>query len=378
MTDTLWSLPGPSGLAATLGDTIRGGASCALVAPDPLRSSEEWVTEACTAADVFVEMVPAEPGRPPAAVVADQFGTDWEPGPGAVAALARSGVFASRVVGLALPASDPAWAAFAAAFLAALPAIPGPDRPQLLIFCGPADLDAFRAQRLPLSELWWWGTVGRLDTTVAAARALGEAADPVTVSCVTEVCGFDLGFVDVMAQYWDGNLACLLDLAAGHGRPPAAVTEWSTLAGAASSRVPAARFRDDWDRGLVDVWERYDPFIAPGALPEEGRTEALKARLWRGQLRELMPLVDEERARLETWARNGPIAERQLTYPIEIGFLRRLLHYDPALRPRTTYTRRQAATWLRDTRNTLAHRDIVARADIAEGLALLDDDRRDR
>lgn len=378
MTDGLWSLPGPARLAATVGNALFGGSSCVVVAPAPLRSNEDWVAAACEATGIDIAQVSADPGRPPAAVVADHFDVDWSPGPGAVSALARSDRFAGRIVGLALPPGEPDWADFAAEFLVALPAINKMDRPQLLVFCGPDDLGAFRAQRLPLTQRWWWGTVGRLDTTVAAVRALGEHADPVTVSCITEVCGFDLGFVDVLAQTWDGSLTCLLELVDERGSGEAAVEEQSTLTGAATSASPAARLRGDWDRGLVDAWERYEPFVAPAAVPTAARAEVLRTRLWRGQLRELMPLVDEERARLETWARSGAIAEKNVTFPIEIGYLTKLLHTDPALSRRTSSSRRQAAVWLRDTRNTLAHREVVAPGDIADGLALLDADRGKR
>lgn len=377
MTDDVWSLPGPARRAAATGSALLGGASCAIVAPSALRGNDEWLAAAIEATGAYVDLVPVDPTRPPAAVVADHFGTDWAPGPGAVHALARSDPFAGRIVGLTLPAANSDWAHFAADFLAALPAVTDTSsRPQLLVFCGPDELAIFRSQRLPVTEMWWWGTIGRLDTIVAATRLLGETADPVLVSCITEVCGYDIRFAATLAQQWDGSLNCLLDLVADQPGPAATVDERSTLAGRGGSVSPPARFREDWDRGLIDAWERYEPFIAPTALPGDVRADVLRTRLWRGQLRELMPLVDEERARLETWMRGGPIAQKNVTFPIEIGSLTHLLHTDPAVRPRTTATRRQAAAWLQTARNALAHRDIVTPADIADGLALLDRDRR--
>lgn len=376
MIDGLWSLPGPARLAASIREALCGGGSCAVVAPAPLRGDGHWVFGAAEAADVDIDHVPIEGGRPPAAVLADHCGAVWRPGAGLVSELARHEVFAGRIVGLALPADAPDWAAFTASFLTALPAIPEPERPQLLVFCGPDDLAEFRRQRLPLTERWWWGTVGRIDTTVAAVRALGDGVNSVTVSCITEVCGHDLSFVEVLAERWDGGLQRLIDLTDEIAGPAATVEERSSLASMVHGTSPARNLLSDWDLGLVNAWERYEPFIAPGALPEQARAEMLRTRVWRGQLRELMPLVDEERARLAAWVQSGLSEGRNGSHPIEIGYLTKLLRTHPALKGQTSSTRLRAATWLRDTRNTLAHRDIIAPTDIDEGLRLLDADRR--
>lgn len=376
MTTDIWSLPGPARLASSIGDALRDGGSCAVVAPARVRREGHWVFGAADAADVGVDHVEIEAARPPAAVFADHCGATWMPGPGMVTELARHEVLAGRIIGLTLPPRTPEWAAFTAAFLTALPAIPEQDRPQLLVFCGPDDLSKFRSQRLPITERWWWGAVGRLDTTIAASQALGDRADPVMVACITEVCGYDLTFVDTLAQSWDGSLDGLLNIVKGAAEPEATVEESSSLSGTLAGVFPPPRLQSDWDRGVANAWERYEPFIAPTAVPERHRTEVLRNRVWRGQLRELMPLVDEERARLEAWARSGPITERNVSYPIEIGYLTKLVYDDPSLRRRSSHLRRRAAAWLRDTRNTLAHRDIVSPADISEGLSLLDADRR--
>lgn len=377
MTTDIWSLPGPARLASSIGDALRDGGSCAVVAPARVRREAHWVFGAADAADIGVDQVEIEAGRPPAAVFADHCGATWMPGPGMVTDLARHEVLAGRVIGLTLPPEAPEWAAFTADFLTALPAIPEQDRPQLLVFCGPDDLSKFRSQRLPITERWWWGVVGRLDTTIAAFHALGDRADSVMAACITEVCGYDLAFVDALAQSWDGSLNELLDIVKGAEEPEATVEESSSLSGTAAGVSPPPRLHGDWDRGVADAWERYEPFITPTAVPERGRAEVLRNRVWRGQLRELMPLVDEERARLEAWARSGPTTERCVSYPIEIGYLTKLMNEDQNLRRRSGHLRRQAAAWLRNTRNTLAHRDIVSPDDIAEGLALLDADRRE-
>jgi len=378
VSEGVWSLPGPSRLASAVGHALFGGASCAVVAPAPLRGNEDWVAAACEATEVDTVQVPVFADRPPAAVVAAHFEAKWTPGPGGVSELARSDQLAGRIIAVALPPGDAAWAEFTASFLAALPAISERERPQLLVFCGPDELPAFRAQRLPLTERWWWGTISRLDTTVAAARALGERADPVLVSCITEVCGFDLGFVETLAQSWDGSLSLLIELVEQQHLVAATVREHSTLLASTKSPAPANQFRADWSRGLIDAWERFDPFLAPAALPPAERNDALRTRLWRGQLRELMPLVDEERGRLEAWIRSEPITEKNVTFPIEIGYLTKLLHGDSDLSRRTSSVRRRAATWLRDARNLLAHREVLAPGDILDGLALLDEDRRAR
>lgn len=378
MIDGLWSLPGPARFVAAIDDVLLGGGSCAVLAPAVLRADEGWLTGLEGASNASIDMITVEEGRPPAAVVADHARVDWSPGPGAAGRLAQSGVFNHSVMGLALPPNAPEWAEFAAEFLASVPARSDTDRPQLLIFCGEDDRTALRAKRLPISEVWWWGAVDRLDTTIAATRELGAAADPIHVACITELCGFDIGFVPTLAKEWDGSLSTLLDLVSSDAAGShTAVKDSSTLTHRASPPPPAS-FLQDWNAGLVDAWGRYQPFVAPTALSPDTRDEVLRTRLWRGQLRELMPLVDEERARLEAWVTSGPIADREATFPMEIGPLARLMSSDAAVRLRSSRTRRDAAHWLKNTRNELAHRNVLSLDHISEGLALLDSDRRAR
>ena len=163
------------------------GGSCAVLAPAALRADEVWLTGLMEASRTSIDMITIEEGRPPAAVVADHAGIDWSPGPGAASRLAQSGMFHQGVLGLSIPPDSPEWAAFATEFLSSIPARREADRPQLLIFCGDEDRAALRAKRVPLSEVWWWGSVDRLDTTIAATRELSAGADPVHVSCITEV-----------------------------------------------------------------------------------------------------------------------------------------------------------------------------------------------
>lgn len=375
MIENLWSLPGPSRLAATLGDALSGGGSCALVAPVSLRQRGDWVAGAAEAADVYVDFLDVDVTRPPAAVFADLAGVEWARGADAARMLAEDEFFAGRTLGLVLPAYAPDWGMFIAEFLTALPSIADRLRPQLLVCCGPEDLAAFRKRGLPVTVRWWWGALSRIDTSVATTRALGTEADPVTVASITEICGFDLDFAETLAHRWDGTLDRLVTLVERDAGPIADVVEETTFSAVSLGATPPTRLRDPWDLGVIDAWERYRPFVSPRAIPADERVERLRGRLWRGQLRELMPLVDEERARLETWARSVSPEVRNISPPIEIGYLVKLLREEPRLRSRSSSERQRAGRWLRDTRNLLAHRETVTPAHIREGYELLDGDR---
>lgn len=352
------------------------GGSFILVAPISLRCNDAWLSGLIKASRVSIDMIEAHGTRPPSAVVAEHAGLDWQPGPGAARELAQSGKFSHSVTALNLNGESSEWAIFAAEFLTAASALPAAERPQFLILCGPEDRAVLRANRLPVSEVWWWAVVDRLDTMIAAARALGAEADPIRVSCITEVCGFDTEFAAALSQAWDGGLSSLMDTVAHASQTQARAQDSPTLTASLRTPPPASLIAD-WDAGLVNAWGRYHPFVSPIALPPESRAQVLHTRLWRGQLRELMPLIDEERGRLEAWVQRGEITDRAATFPMEIGPLAHMVTSDPAISQRSSRTRRDAAHWLRRARNDLAHRDVLDPADIADGLALLEADRKE-
>lgn len=379
MTETIWSLPGLSRLPGSIAEAQVAGASCAVAVPVPHRTNTEWVYGFIEATGMAVELVEPVGDRPPAAVVADHYGVKWRAGEGAASDLAKSLTgYSGSILGVALHPGDAAWSEFVAAFLAALPGVPPLERPQLVVFCGASDMSLIRERRVHVQEKWWWGSVSRLDTIVHAGRALGDRSDPLAVSQITEVCGFDLDLVEILAQEWDGGHASLVELVETRSDSRTTHPEWTTLQPRSTVLACPPRFHKDWELGLVNAWERYDPFVSPLALPAEIQSESLHTRLWRGQLRELMPMVDAERVRLEAWARAGELSTPHVSFPIEIGQLVKLLYEDPALFKRATPTRRSAAKWLRETRNRLAHRDIIDPAEVARGLSLLDEDRASR
>jgi len=312
-------------------------------------------------------------------VIAEQFDVSWQARPPSASQLARSEQVAGRILALVLDTGCEAddWPGFAVEFLAALPGIPPEQRPQLVLFCGPHHRDRIRKHRLSVSEIWWWGVHGRLDSTLAAARALGDDTDPLRAACIAEICGFDLALCESLAAEWDGGMASLLRIVEESRVTSTTHVDAVRLRGAAEA-VPRAVHHADWDAGLIDAWDHFDPFVSPVAIPSSEREEVLHTRLWRGQLRELMPLVDEERARLETWVRPIMQAGVGVDFPVEIGLLQRLICHDQAIRPRSDRTRRDAVTWLRDTRNLLAHRTALSSDRIHEGFELLDRDRAPR
>jgi hypothetical protein len=87
-----------------------------------------------------------------------------------------------------------------------------------------------------------------------------------------------------------------------------------------------------------------------------------------------MPLIDEERGRIEDWMRTkirGLPKEKVL----EPGDLYGLMQENPTLKDWRGGHRKRLVFWLRDARNVLAHMDPLSPDEIARGRKLIWQDR---
>ncbi|MET8996975.1 hypothetical protein [Amycolatopsis sp. NPDC004169] len=164
---------------------------------------------------------------------------------------------------------------------------------------------------------WWWGATGRLDTAVVVAAArvhtdgrtsTGYAArvrECTVNEILTEVAGPDLSLAASLAASWDGevaNLAPLLQkLAYDFARQPEGVDlrHWQ----AAGAHRPPLKLRELWRLGVADVWDGHVR-ISPAVADTASVAAELDTLVWRGQNRALMPIIDEQRARLEVIVRS--------------------------------------------------------------------------
>jgi len=130
-------------------------------------------------------------------------------------------------------------------------------------------------------ESRWIGRVTRLDTEIAADRALGwkggeDLASRVATACVVEVSGWDLRMVEALAALPQENQMSPLE----------------------ALRAEAWKLPPDpptWDNGLVDLWDGA-PFEHTLSLIRRGREADLDRRLWRAQMRTAFPFLERVQA----------------------------------------------------------------------------------
>ncbi len=193
--------------------------------------------------------------------------------------------------------------------------IPPEQRPRLLLAVRERDLTASLLDRIdPVTTQvhWWWGAVGRLDTAVvvAASRAVRDWRVPsssaervreyVVNEVLSEVAGPDLTLAASLAAAWDGRISTLRPLLGvlaydfEHESASGNSARWQK----AGSHRPPREMRELWRLGAADLWDG-QVRISP-ALPDAAAGGVdLDALVWRGQNRALMPIIDEQRARLE-------------------------------------------------------------------------------
>jgi hypothetical protein len=273
------------------------------------------------------------------------------------------------------------WTQFVRTFLPAVRAVAAAERPRLLLLARKTCVAALAGSDTLLDDLWWWGVLDRLDTAFHVKSRLADGhhgPDGLIRETITEIAGFDLDLAGHLAARWDGSydtLGTVLASFTGPSWPPGQhgpeksyeLPHSSTALGA-----PPAALLPMWDKGLVDRWDTFPAYLHACAITDPAD---LRSRVWRAQVRALMPMIDEERSRIGAWLRREihGLPEEAVLEP---RGLFNVLQDHPSLKAWRGGHRKRLIYWLRDARNTLAHMDMLAHGEIARGEHLILQDRR--
>jgi hypothetical protein len=265
------------------------------------------------------------------------------------------------------------WGEFARQFVVASRQVAVEDRPRLMIMSGKSCAAIAESDPL-LSGIWWWGVLDRLDTSLHLRSHLGDEVNELLRDCIVEVAGYDLRLAEYLATTWEGSHASLSKVLLDYpGAPHACVAETIQLS-SSSTRfdVPPAAMLSLWDEGLVDRWDSFAAYLHACAVSTQAD---LRSRVWRAQVRVLMPILDEERARIEVWIRRQ-IKGLAAGDVLEAGELYDIFQDHPRLKDWRGGHRKRLVYWLRNARNTLAHLDTLTPDEVARGRQLINNDRR--
>lgn len=376
----LWALPGPARFAVAVRAKLDRGYSPVAVLPSRVLSDNAFCAGLIDAIDYSVDVIDdSENGaRPLASLIADRFSIrDIPVGPDAPSALGRHEELRGRTLAVVVADDDQqnqCWSSFARPFVAASRTVSVAERPRLVIL-GSNSCAAVLADSDPLlSGIWWWGVLDRLDTALHLRRHLAEGYDELLSDCIVEVAGFDLPLAEHLAGTWDGSATALSGvLASFTGAPPATPPRIEPLPHSSTPlSAPPADLLRLWNQGLVDRWDTFPAYLHACAVPTQAD---LRSRVWRAQIRALMPTIDEERARIEVWLRRliKGLPDDEVLEP---GDLYALVQSHPYLKTWRGGHRKRLVYWLRDTRNTLAHLETLTPAEVTRGRRLISEDRR--
>lgn len=377
--DGIWTLPGPARFARAARERLERGDSVLVGLPATMCDNAESVTRLQRAIDIRFDSIVSATGaedRPIASVIADMLAVELEPGNDAAIRLANEPELEGRYIAFTVtgkPADTKPWTDFFRAFLPAVRSIAIQDRPRLLIVGGHGPATAL-AGTDPLAELWWWGVLDRFDTALhVKQRLVARENSDLLRDIITEVVGYDLDLADYLADEWVGD-AITLDTVLGDYIGP----EWPSIPipeqlphTSTPWEAPPSQAVALWDAGLADAWDAFGVCLHPCSLSAQEQRQ----RIWRGQIRCLMPLIDEERARLEEWIR-GEIHGLPTGKVFEAGDLYGLLQDHPRLKHWRGGHRKQLIYWLRHARNALAHMAPLSPEDVGEGRRLIWRDRK--
>jgi hypothetical protein len=216
------------------------------------------------------------------------------------------------------------------------------------------------------STAWYWGRVGRLDVG-SYLQELEPLLDPVTRSEIVELAGFDFALADALLESGvaDGDelirvvqaFALESDVRRLDGGTP---TTWC------NAESPGG-LKAAWAAGVVDRFDGEERAFWHSALFSSPESEqVLRRRLWSGQVRSLLPLLEEWRVLLFEHAQlEGFVAPDAQIDSVEFGPLHEMLRAG-----RQTVRRRALrdfAGWLRHSRNVIAHLGVISRDRRKEG-----------
>jgi hypothetical protein len=197
----------------------------------------------------------------------------------------------------------------------------------------------------------------------------GRPTDPVLTASIVEVAAFDLRLAELLVDEWQGELADLRALLQETGK------RFSTIDPTLANGIPRSDERPPrqvlslWASGAANKWSELDPCFH-AAVASGLDTRELTTRVWRAQVRALLPEIEVERRRLAEWVLrhrrnlNDYWANSDLS-GLEVGPLCKLVGETPALRSQDEQWK--LIRWLRDARNSLAHWDVVDAAQLREG-----------
>lgn len=375
----MWLLPGPARFARTVHDRLDRGDSVLIGLPATICDDDDFAAELRQAVDIRFDLIIDANGpedRPIASVVADKLGIDLEPSKDAAVRLASDPALEGRYLAFTVTgksADAKPWTDFLRTFLAAARPIVAQDRPRCLIVGGHGAATALAGAE-PLAELWWWGVLDRFDTALYVQQRLaGREGNDLLRDAITEVAGYDLALASYLADEWAGDATTLAAVLGDYTGP-----EWPSVPvpgqlphTSTSWEAPPSQAVALWNAGLADAWDSFGLCLHPCSLSAQEQRQ----RIWRGQIRCLMPLIDEERARLEEWIR-GEICGLPKERVFETGDLYNLLQDNPRLKNWRGGHRKRLIYWLRDTRNALAHMRPLSPEEAAEGRRLIWHDRK--
>jgi hypothetical protein len=385
---SIWSLPGPAQFAEIIRTRVDRGNSVVVGLPGWAVGDGGFCSGLLRAIDRGPDEIDDSGAwaRPLASLVADWFSIDdVEPGPDAPAALARHRILHGRVIAIRIPSDDEhsaRWAGFARKFAAAARAVEIAERPRLILLSRKTCAAALAGSEPLVSDLWWWGVLDRLDTALHVRGRLAGGpggsggSDQLVRDAITEVAGFDLRLADHLAGGWDGSYETLpaeLKRFGDSSWPPPHALPESLPHSSTALGVPPAPLLPIWDQGLADRWDAFPVYLHACVVPSAAD---LRSRVWRAQIRVLMPTIDEERARIEAWLRREVRALPSNGAVLEPGDLYTVLQDHPNLKTWRGGDRKRLIYWLRETRNTLAHMGTLTPGDVSRGRRLIADDRR--
>jgi hypothetical protein len=155
-----------------------------------------------------------------------------------------------------------------------------------------------RVDALHVEVVWWWGTLGRLDSHVHLAHHAPSSLGRLERETIAEVCAWDLNLSLRLCEEWDGDprgLAKAVEACQG-GTQSADVDPTEGRVHSASERPPQES-RVAWNAGFLDLW---DGCRRGAANPSQTRSAA-----WRAQCAVLLPRLDDHRRRIqkEFWSK---------------------------------------------------------------------------
>jgi hypothetical protein len=383
---SIWSLPGPAQFAMAITARLDRGHSVVVGLPAWAAEDGAFLASLLSTVDYGVDVIDdCENGsRPLASLVADRFSiNDVQPGPAAPAALAGHVMLRGRVLAITVASDDKQsarWTEFVRAFLPATRAVPTAERPQLVLLARKTCAAALAGSDALLDDLWWWGVLDRLDTAYYVKSRLANGhngQDGLIRETITEVAGFDLNLADHLSVGWDGSPGTLASALAtfvgpcrqqgqnGPTRPHQLPHSSTALSAPPMTLLPM------WDQGLVDRWDAFPAYLHACAISDPAD---LRSRVWRAQVRTLMPLIDEERIRIGVWLRRE-IRGLPEEAVLEPAGLFNVLQDHPSLKAWRGGHRKRLIYWLRDARNTLAHMGTLTPGEIDRGQRLIVQDR---